>query len=355
LDEGPELIDRLVPGLPLLARAYSAAHREVTRLEAWLKRTAAGAGGANVQQVDLFEQCSRVLHTLARRHPLLLVVDDLQWADAGSISLLFHLGRRLAGYKILIVGAYRPGDGAGARWRTSSSPIVNTGNGDMRVDLTQAEGRRLVDAYLDTEPNQLGAAFRETLYRHTGGHPLFTIELLRGLQERGDLTRDEAGRWIEGPALDWATLPPRVEAVIAERISRLPKDWQATLAVASVEGEEFTAEAVARVVACDEQEIIQRLSGPLSRQYRLIAAQGLQRLGPFGQRLSRYRFRHYLFQKYLYGHFDEVERAHQHEAMGTRWRHCTVSGLRNRRAVGAALRSRRHRGKGDGLSASGRK
>ena len=45
---------------------------------------------------------------MARRAPLILFVDDLQWADLGSISLLFHLGRHLAGSRILIVGAFRP-------------------------------------------------------------------------------------------------------------------------------------------------------------------------------------------------------------------------------------------------------
>jgi len=86
------------------------------------------------------------------------------------------------------------------------------------------------------------------------------------------------------------------------------------LAAASVEGEEFTAEAVARVQAVDEGQALQWLSGPLSQQHDLVHAQGSQRLGD--QRLSRYRFRHYLFQKYLYNKLDPVQRAHLHEAMG---------------------------------------
>jgi predicted ATPase len=186
--------------------------------------------------------------------------------------------------------------------------------GDIHIDLAQTEGRQFVEALLDTERNRLDAVFRETLYRHTGGHPLFTVELLRGLQERGGLAKDESGCWIAGPALDWETLPPRVEAVIAERIGRLPEDWQSMLAAASVEGEEFTAEAVAHVQATDERQVLQRLSGPLSQQHHLVYAQGLQRLD--GQRLSRYRFRHFLFQKYLYNKLDPVQRAHLHESMG---------------------------------------
>jgi len=58
----------------------------------------------DLPQSDLFEQYTQVLRTLARQGPLLLVLDDLQWADVGTINLLFHLGRRLEGCPILTVG-----------------------------------------------------------------------------------------------------------------------------------------------------------------------------------------------------------------------------------------------------------
>ena len=152
----------------------------------------------SLQQTDLFEQYTQVLQTVAQRHPLILVLDDLQWADAGSISLLFHLGRKLTGSRILIVGAYRPEDVA-LGWGDEQHPLESVvyefrrNWGDISIDLTQAEGRQFVDAFLDTEPNRLGTAFRDILYQHTGGHPLFTVELLRGLQERGDLRQDAVG------------------------------------------------------------------------------------------------------------------------------------------------------------------
>jgi predicted ATPase len=128
--------------------------------------------------------------------------------------------------------------------------------------------------------------------------------------------QDEAGRWMAGPALDWERLPARVEAVIAERIGRLPPQWQETLSTASVEGEVFTAEVVAHAQGLDEEEVVRRLSGPLSKQHRLVRTHSLERLGTGGLRLSRYRFRHYLFQKYVYSRLDEVEQARLHEAAG---------------------------------------
>jgi predicted ATPase len=113
------------------------------------------------------------------------------------------------------------------------------------------------------------------------------------MEQRGDLRRDDEGRWGVGEALDWATLPARVQAAIAERVERLPEELRELLAVASVEGEEFTAEVLAAVQGSDAAAVIRRLSGPLSREQGLVIALGQRRLGE--EQVSRYRFRHELF------------------------------------------------------------
>ncbi|HUW09072.1 MAG TPA: hypothetical protein VM537_05045, partial [Anaerolineae bacterium] len=241
------------------------------------------------------------------------------------IDLLFHLGRSLGGSRILVVGAYRPEDIAAGRpdaWaaagQTERHPLelvlyeFQRQFGDITVTVGAEEAQEFVEAYVDSEPNRLGAEFREMLYRQTRGHALFTAELMRGLQDRRDLIQDEQGQWIEGPALDWESLPPRVEGMIGQRIGRLPDAWQQMLRVASVQGEVFAAEVLARVGGVDERETVRRLSGELSRSHRLVSAESLDRLGP--QSLSRYRFRHFLFQKYLYSSLDQVQRARLHQA-----------------------------------------
>jgi DNA-binding SARP family transcriptional activator/tetratricopeptide (TPR) repeat protein len=326
LEAGPDLFDTFVPRADLLLRAEAFAGK--AGRGAWqdrLSRLRQPPGEAvknqqfDAQQADLFEQVTRVLQLLARHHPLLLILDDLQWADAGSISLLFHLGRRLAGSRILVVAAYRP-DAIAPPAADARHPLESVVNelqrisGDRPIDLGHCEGQQFVDALLDAEANRLSVDFRAQLVRHTEGHPLFTVELLRGLQEGGDLVRDAEGRWVEGPALHWERLPARVEAVIAERIGRLPDRCRALLAAASVEGEEFTAEAVARVLGVDRASILQCLDGDLGDRHRLVAAVSLRRLG--ARKLSRYRFRHHLFQQYLYNHLDVVPRTHLHEAVG---------------------------------------
>jgi predicted ATPase len=249
-----------------------------------------------------------------------LVLDDLQWADLGSINLLFHLGRHLSGFRILILGAYRSEEITLGRegGRHPLLPVINELQrqyGDISVNVDQAEPRPFLEALLDSEPNKLGPQFREMLHRQTRGHPMFTVELLRDMQDRGDLVQDQDGLWVEGHSLDWNTMPARVEAVIAERIGRLDEPLRSALRVASVEGETFTAEVIARVCVLDEQELLGRMSRELDKRHQLIRAQSIQRID--GQLLSSYRFRHIIFQKFLYSSLDEVERVHLHEQVGT--------------------------------------
>lgn len=323
IDEGPDLIDTFVPHAALLERArigMSGRTDWLGRLEEFAGRSPASHAMPTSLQSDLFEQVARVLRRLARHAPLLLIVDDLQWADVGSINLLFHVGRQLAGSRILIIGAYRAEEVAIGRGgeRHPLEPVVHELQrvfGESIVDLDRVEGRAFVDALLNSEPNRLGPSFRELLYRQTRGHPLFTVELLRGLQEQGGLARDEQGRWVEGEALNWERLPARVEAVLAERVGRLAPALRETLRTACIEGEQFTAEAVARVLGKDEHELLGSLSRELDRKHRLVRADRITRTDE--RWLSRYSFRHILIQRYLYSSMDAVERAHLHERVGT--------------------------------------
>ena len=178
----------------------------------------------------------------------------------------------------------------------------------------EATTRAFVDACVDAEPNRLGFDFREALCRHTAGNPLFVTELLRHLRESGQLVKDAQGEWVQSRPVDWAALPARVEGVIEERLQRLGKDGRETLSVASVEGENFTAEIVARLQASDEREMVRRLSGEMSKQHHLVEAMDVLRLG--SKRLSRYRFHHSIFQRYLYDSLDKVELSYLHEDVG---------------------------------------
>jgi DNA-binding SARP family transcriptional activator len=322
VEAGPDLIDTFVNGTSVLDRASTflpEGAEWIEQLEKIIKQKASNPALRNPVQSDLFKQYSKVLQILARENPVILVLDDLQWSDLGSLSLLFHLARNLPGNRIFILGAYRPEEVALGRagQRHPLEPVVNELKreyGEIIVDVDQAKNGEFVEAILDSEPNILGSSFREMLYRQTQGHPLFTIELLRGMQERKDLVRNEHGEWEAGLTLDWEMLPARVEAVVAERISRMEESLQEVLRIASVEGELFTAEVLARVQSENAGEMRDRLSGELDRKHRLIQAHSIQRSGD--QLISIYRFQHIVVQKYLYNSLDEVQRVYLHEQVG---------------------------------------
>ncbi|NIW43724.1 MAG: AAA family ATPase, partial [candidate division Zixibacteria bacterium] len=322
VENGSDLIDTLLPGAALLERAqahYTEPVEWYQRLSELVSERKSNPYLPHPHQSTYFEQYTRVLQTISRQNPLVLVIDDLQWADLGSISLLFHLGRHLSGYPIMVIGAYRPEEVTISRNedRHPLVPVVRELqriHGDITINLDQAENREFIEAYLDSEPNHLKQAFRDMLFRQTRGHPLFVIEFLQGLQERGDLIQDEDGFWTEGENLDWETLPARVEAVITERIDRLSPGMQKALYIASVEGDQFTAEVISKILSASKQDFLSQLSNDIDRKHRLIKAQSIQRID--GQMLSCYRFRHIQIQKFLYSNLDQVERAHFHEKIG---------------------------------------
>jgi ABC-type oligopeptide transport system substrate-binding subunit len=245
---------------------------------------------------------------------LILVLDDLQWADAASISLLFHLSRHVGESRILVVGTYRPDEvalGRGGDRHPLEKVLTECKRyfGDVEIDLDRlddARERQFVDDLLDAEPNRLGESFRQALFQHTDGHALFTVELLKDMQERGDVFRDPEGHWIAAPDLDWETLPPRVEGVIEERIRRLERELREVLSVASVEGSEFTAQIIARVEDLRERSLLRQLSRQLERQHRLVEESGEEEIG--AHLLSRYRFAHALVQQFLYDELGRGER-----------------------------------------------
>ncbi len=322
VEHAPDLVGSFVAGTGLRERAASFAPADAP----WFKQLEAltsTAAGAKLEQQRIFAQYMAALTAIASQRPLLLILEDLHWVDSASSGLLFYLSRELSRSRILLVGTYRPDELTVSRGEIQH-PLagilseLKRWHGDIWLDLgdlAPAEGRRFVEAYLDTQPDRLGPAFRETLFQRTGGHALFTVELLGEMQARGDLRKDAHGQWIEGPAIDWNTLPAKVEGAIEKRIQRLEKDLQAILTIASIEGETFTAEVVARVQQLNERGLVQQLSRELDRRHRLVTAQVLAWLGP--QRLSLYRFRHQLFQHYLYYTQAEMERTYLHEAVGS--------------------------------------
>ncbi len=323
LEHGPDLIDRFVSGRSLLdfaRRHVGVSADRLRRLEAWLERPrpATGPPGPG-QQAALVEHFGDVVRALADQRPVVMILDDLQWIDAGSSDLLFHLARGVAGHRVLLAGAYRPEEAAARRGDETRSLAdafdeLLAAEGSVRLDLTHAPGAPFVDALLDAEPNALGPTFREHLVDRTSGNALFTLELLDAMKQRGDVRPDGHGRLVEGPGLSWDEVPSRVEAVIERRIGRLSPACLELLTAAAVEGEAFTAEVAAAATGQPLSQACDRLSEEAGRRHTLVVAHTVRSVGDSS--LALYRFRHGLFQTYLHQRLDAVQRAHLHGRVG---------------------------------------
>ncbi|MCB0059437.1 MAG: AAA family ATPase, partial [Caldilineaceae bacterium] len=205
LEHGQDLLGTLV-NTPALA----------ARMAAW--RLAQGTAPSrqlpvsepsSIDQAHLFEQYLAVLRGLAAQRPLVLVLDDLHWADTSSLSLLFFLGRQLLQARLLVVATFRPEEVA-VGWRSGVHPLPDIcdelrrihGESEISLDyVVETGGRTFIDALLATVPNRLNEGFRQELFRHSRGHPLFTVELLHNLQENCQLVQDDAGEWVAGTEL----------------------------------------------------------------------------------------------------------------------------------------------------------
>jgi ABC-type oligopeptide transport system substrate-binding subunit len=323
VEVAPELVGVLVPGGKLVGEVGKAVVEKVgwmDKLDILAKKRAA----PTVEQSRIFEQYTAYLQKLSTKTPLILFLDDCQWSDAASIELLFHLGRRIGESHIMIVGAYRPEEvalGRGGERHPLEKVLAELIHyyGDISIDLDEVkedERRQFVNAFLETQPNSLGEDFREALFQHTAGQALFTVELLRDMLERGDIVKNEEGQWVESPTLDWGAVPARVEGVIEERIGRLKEELREILSVASVEGQDFTAQVVGRVQDMGERQLLRELSQELGKRHRLVQERGEVQVGR-ERLLSRYQFAHSLFQRHLYNDLSAGERRLLHSEVAT--------------------------------------
>ena len=325
---GPDLVGVFIPGTPFVGKMADFLIDQAGLRDKFKKRISAKETAhpllvsGSLTQDQIIEQFVNVLRDLAARMPLLIVLDDLHWADTASIDLVFRLIRRLADSRLFILCALRPHD---LRSSSGEAPhplekVINEARrlrGDIWLDLTEVSernGRDFIDALIDADPNRIGRGFRQNLHAHTEGHPLFTVELLRDFRDRGILVLDQDEAWSLAGPVDWSAIPARVEGVVASRLSGLTKEQRDILDIAAAEGHEFTAELIARVESREGRDIVRSLSGQLQNPLQLVRGLDTRRLGV--QRLSRYRFGHQLVQKYLYDELDAVQRSYLHESIG---------------------------------------
>ena len=189
---------------------------------------------------------SALLAGAARKTPLVLVCEDVHWADDASVDLLLGLIGTLPASPILWIVASRP-DRDVPGWRLLGAARETLGDAllELRLGPLAAEdGERLVANLLEIE--SLPAATREMIVARAEGNPLFVEEIIRMLIDRGAIeSRD--GRWRATDAVLDVEIPETLHGLLLARIDRLPGPARRVLRVASVIGRTFPVSVLERV------------------------------------------------------------------------------------------------------------
>lgn len=245
----------------------------------------------------IFDAVRQFLRQASQKVPLVLVLDNLHWADSPSLSLLEFLSEELQRSRLLIVGTYRDVD---ARRKTPLLSML----GGLRpsTDVQRVHLTGLPKAALGEVAEQLcGLSLQEpvlkTIYEQTDGNPFFAVELIKVLVEESG-----AGDITTIPAL----IPAGVNEAISRRLVRFPDECNELLRVAAVYGRQFTAREIAVAAECDVHSVLAGLDPALHAGIvQSIAAV------PGG-----YQFTHALIRETIYQAFTTVDRLRLHARVG---------------------------------------
>ncbi len=200
------------------------------------------AAAAEAERFRLFESLDAWIRRIAERHPVLLVLDDLQWADQPSLFLLQHLMRARRSTPLLTVAMYRD-IGPERSEFASALPSLSRDIDCRRLTLRGLEHHAVTTLLEDAVGRPFGereSVMVAQLEFETAGNPFFLLEMASHLSEVGAFDRDVV-RLGETPA----EIPQSIRDMVRSRLRRLPDRCVETLAIASLIGERFDVDLLA--------------------------------------------------------------------------------------------------------------
>src|SRR5438445_622647 len=246
----------------------------------------------------LFDAVATLLRSAAQRTPLVLVLDDLQWADAPSLLLLQFLAHELRDVRILLLGTYREVE---VRQAPAVAEILGAlGRDGHHVPLRglgEEEVRRFLEETIGRSP---APVLVRAVHRETEGNPFFVDEIVRLLVAERALERHE------DPSPGRFPVPQGVREAIRRRLAPLPPPAREALALASVVGREFDLAILHRACGLDPEALLETLGPALAREIVVREPGGV----------GRYRFAHALIRETLYEELGPAERIRLHGQIG---------------------------------------
>ncbi|MEF8874111.1 MAG: tetratricopeptide repeat protein [Candidatus Thermoplasmatota archaeon] len=258
-----------------------------------------------VKKENLFDHILMGLQRLSIERPVVLFIDDLQWADPSTLSLLHHLSWDIQDDKILLVGTYRPEDIVDVDGK-DIHPLKKTLRNMLRDDLyREIELERLeVDQVEDFIQKSLGETdfeekFVHHVHRESEGNPFFLLELIKLLTDEGHIKKKE-GVWKLEKPLDDISIPDKIYNVVARRLDRLVEEQRDLLEYASVVGENFQSNVIGRATSLERVKVLKNLS-KLEKVHKLVHSLG-----------ERYEFDHSKIREVLYNDINDELREEYH-------------------------------------------
>ncbi len=265
-------------------------------------RVLVSAGERAFSREDLFEAWRRFLERMAARYPLVLVLEDIHWADEGLLDFIEHVADWAQGPIMVIALARaelferRPTWGGGKR----------NANSIYLDPLTPEEDSAMVDELV---PGAVPDELRAMIVERAEGNPLYTEEIVRMLIDRGVLRATEASRWEVAAAIDDVEVPRSIQGLIAARLDGLPDDEKLVLQDAAVVGRDFWLGSVVALSGLEPaaaREVLGRL-----RVKELIVPHETSSFG--GE--HEFSFRHLLLRDGAYESLPKQLRAEKHAAV----------------------------------------
>ncbi len=263
---------------------------------------------AETERHRLFEAVGDLIDAVGRTTPIVLVLDDVHWADKPSLLLLRHLLRRSDSLPLLILATYRDTDLDRSHPLSDVLADLRREPGVERLDLRGLDPAEVTDfmefaAGHDLEGPALELA--AAVHQETQGNPFFIGEMLLHLAESG-LIVQRGGRWESDFSLTEVGIPEGIREVVGRRISRLSDTANTVLTIAAVIGQEFDAAVIEAISGVDGDAVFDALD-EAARASIVREVTG---------RFGRYAFAHALVRSTLYEELSTNRRVRMHAQIG---------------------------------------
>jgi len=249
-----------------------------------------------------FAAVAKTLSSISAKKPIVLFIDDLQWADSASLALIHYIARAINSEKVLLLAAFRS-EQLTADAEGRPHPLVETLRLMKREDLlkeiklaslNQRDVFALAENMLEGE---LQRELAEKLSTESQGNPLFVVESLRMLHEHNSLIREHNEWRLSHGEIG---IPEKIRDIILQRLSCLTRNQRKVLEAASAIGERFDAELVASVLSLESPEVIETLD-VIWQTAALVYCEG-----------ELYRFDHATSRDAIYGEISPAQRRVYH-------------------------------------------